>query len=51
MTGKGTRGGRGVGFEVSREGNFESLEGGKDGGSLDVLDCVGEMTCAQEEVE
>lgn len=43
--------GGGVGFEVGGEGDFEGLEGGEDGGGLEVLNCVDEMACTEEEVE
>ena len=39
------------GFEVGGEGDFEGLKGGEDGGGLEVLDCVGEMACSEEEIE
>ena len=51
VTGEGAGGGGGVGFEVGGEGDFEGLKGGEDGGGLEVLDCVGEMACSEEEIE
>jgi hypothetical protein len=49
--GEGPRGGCGVGFEVGWEGGFEGLEGGLDRGGLEVLDCVDEVACSEEEVD
>lgn len=51
VTREGAGGGGGVGFEVGGEGDFEGLEGGEDGGSLEILNCVDEMACAEEEVK
>ena len=49
VTRQGMRNGRGIGFQVSRERDFEGLERGEDGGGLEVLNCVNEMACTKEE--